>query len=240
MATADEERHEEVYDMLVIGAGVSGVSMAKNAIASGMRTLVIERSDHAGGLWHYDPDAYGVMKFTHINVSKHNYCFSDFPVPDDVPDYMHHSHMTKYINDYVDHFDLCRHVRFNTSVVELASAAAQQQPQQPDAAGSAGGGAPEAENGARGSITVTGSGSGGGGGGGTSGQLQPPGTPGLHLPRPPSPGKRASASGVLLRRGKAKCWIPALSCGPSPRDLHLALARTEPASTEGTYQLVES
>ena len=210
MATADEERHEEVYDMLVIGAGVSGVSMAKNAIASGMRTLVIERSDHVGGLWHYDPDAYGVMKFTHINVSKHNYCFSDFPVPDDVPDYMHHSHMTKYINDYVDHFDLRRHVRFNTSVVELASAAAQQQPQQPDAASSAGGGTAEAEDGARGSITVTGSGSGGGGGGGTSvlraravavacGHHAKP-----HVPRWPGQGRFESSGGTVVHSVRFK------------------------------------
>ena len=160
-----EGMSDVVWDMVVIGAGVSGVSMAKNAIASGMRTLVLERSDHVGGLWHYDPDAYGVMAFTHINVSKHNYSFSDFPVPEDVPDFMHHTHMTKYINDYVDHFDLRRHVRFNTSVVRLASATAQQQPQQPgddDAAGGSGGSGGgahmcvgEAADGARWSISTT-------------------------------------------------------------------------------------
>ena len=53
------------------------------------------------------------------NVSKHNYCFSDFPFPDDVPDYPHNKDMAKYIKDYATHFDLEKHIEFFTKVKRL-------------------------------------------------------------------------------------------------------------------------
>ena len=69
-------------DAVVIGAGISGLAAAKNLIQDGLKVAVIEATDHVGGLWQFTEDGYGVMSFTHINVSKHNYCFSDFPFPD--------------------------------------------------------------------------------------------------------------------------------------------------------------
>lgn len=53
------------------------------------------------------------------NVSKHNYCFSDFPFPDDVPDYPHHTHMAEYINSYAEHFGIKDHISFSTKVVRV-------------------------------------------------------------------------------------------------------------------------
>ena len=94
------------------------------------------------GLWQFRESEYGVMSFTHINVrpaltaaahhklgcltlgslqvSKENYCFSDYPFPDETPDYPHHTQMAAYVNSYVDHFDLRRHIRFNTTVTRLS------------------------------------------------------------------------------------------------------------------------
>ena len=42
----------------------------------------------------------------HIDTSKHRLAFEDYPVPDNWPDFPHHSQMLAYFNDYVDHFDL--------------------------------------------------------------------------------------------------------------------------------------
>ena len=106
----------------MIGAGISGVAAAKNLREDGLSVVVFEATDHVGGLWQFTEDGYGVMRFTHINVSKHNYCFSDFPFPEDTPDYPHWSDMAKYINAYVDHFDVRRLIRFNTRVVRAAQA----------------------------------------------------------------------------------------------------------------------
>ena len=105
--------------MAVIGAGISGVTAAKNLTQDGLSVVVLEAEDHVGGLWQFTERGYGVMRFTHINVSKHNYCFSDFPFPDDTPDYPHWDHMARYVNDYVDHFNVRPLIRFNTRVQRL-------------------------------------------------------------------------------------------------------------------------
>jgi hypothetical protein len=108
------------FDVAVIGAGISGVTTAKNLRQDGLTVVVLEATDHVGGLWQFTESGYGVMRFTHINVSKHNYCFSDYPFPDNTPDYPHWEQMARYINDYVDHFDVRRHIRFNTRVRRAA------------------------------------------------------------------------------------------------------------------------
>lgn len=57
-------------------------------------------------------------------MSKHNYCFSDFPFPDDVPDYPSHTHMADYIKSYAKHFGVSKHICFNTKVVKIEKAPA--------------------------------------------------------------------------------------------------------------------
>ncbi|KFW76863.1 Dimethylaniline monooxygenase [N-oxide-forming] 5, partial [Phalacrocorax carbo] len=46
-----------------------------------------------------------------INTSKEMMCFSDFPVPEDFPNYMHNSKIMEYFRMYAQHFDLLRHIR---------------------------------------------------------------------------------------------------------------------------------
>jgi protoporphyrinogen oxidase len=40
------------YDVIVIGSGISGLSLASYAAAAGLRTLVLEKSERAGGCFH--------------------------------------------------------------------------------------------------------------------------------------------------------------------------------------------
>eukprot|EP00002_Diphylleia_rotans_P023753 TRINITY_DN4674_c0_g2_i1.p1 TRINITY_DN4674_c0_g2~~TRINITY_DN4674_c0_g2_i1.p1 ORF type:complete len:523 (-),score=99.94 TRINITY_DN4674_c0_g2_i1:186-1754(-) len=100
------------YDVIVIGGGISGIAALKCSLEGGLKTILLEGSNRLGGLWAYSEKEYGVMSFTHINVSKQNYCFSDLSFDENAPDYPHHSHMCAYVNKYVDHFDLRRHVKF--------------------------------------------------------------------------------------------------------------------------------
>lgn len=81
-----------------------------------------ESSDGIGGLWRYDDNRHGVAAFTHINVSKHNYCFSDFPFDSSTPDYPHHSQMLQYLQAYALKFRLLPHIMFNTTVQSVALA----------------------------------------------------------------------------------------------------------------------
>ncbi|CAG5136608.1 unnamed protein product [Candidula unifasciata] len=106
-------------DAIVIGAGISGLVTAKTLKEDNFAVTIIERSSDIGGLWTFRENDYGVMSFTHINVSKYNYAFSDFPFPESVPDYPHHSDMAKYIKDYASHFALNELVHFNLRVVGI-------------------------------------------------------------------------------------------------------------------------
>jgi phytoene dehydrogenase-like protein len=57
---------EKVYDVVVVGAGISGLATAKNVLDAGFSVVVLEQSDHVGGLWQYQDKGYGVMAFTHM------------------------------------------------------------------------------------------------------------------------------------------------------------------------------
>lgn len=106
-------------DVIVIGAGISGLAAAKCLAESGLEPVVLERTGEVGGLWTFREHDYGVMRFTHINVSKYNYCFSDFPFPEEAPDYPHNTDMAQYIQDYCKHFDVYRHIRFHRKVLSV-------------------------------------------------------------------------------------------------------------------------
>lgn len=106
-------------DVVVVGAGISGLVTGKCMREDGFKVTIIERTGEIGGLWTYREKDYGVMRCTHINVSKYNYCFSDFPFPDDVADFPHHTDMAKYIVDYANHFKVPELIRFHTKVLSI-------------------------------------------------------------------------------------------------------------------------
>ncbi|CAC5402816.1 FMO [Mytilus coruscus] len=62
---------------------------------------------------------YNMYKINFRNVSKYNYCFSDFPFPDDVPDYPHNVDMAKYIKSYTNHFKLNEIIKLYRKVVSI-------------------------------------------------------------------------------------------------------------------------
>lgn len=106
-------------DVCVIGAGISGLATAKCLREAGLDVVMYESTGEVGGLWVFRENYYGVMRFTHINVSKQNYCFSDFPFPEDSPEFPHNSEMAKYIGDYTNHFNISECVRYHRKVTKL-------------------------------------------------------------------------------------------------------------------------
>src|SRR3569623_986905 len=51
-----------------------------------------------------------VMKSTVINTSKEMTAYSDFPPPDDFPNFMHQSKMYEYFQMYAENFGLLPHI----------------------------------------------------------------------------------------------------------------------------------
>ncbi|KAJ8277844.1 hypothetical protein GJAV_G00080760 [Gymnothorax javanicus] len=109
-----------VRRVAVIGAGSSGLASIKSCLEEGLEPLCFESSDDIGGLWRYkevsEPNRANIYKSLTINVSKEMMCYSDFPIPADYPNYMHHSRILQYYRLYAEHFKLLQHIRFKTSV----------------------------------------------------------------------------------------------------------------------------
>lgn len=107
----------------IIGAGPSGITALKNLATNGFNVTCFEMNDQIGGNWVYQ-DKTGhssVFKTTHIISSKKFSEYTDFPMPEDYPDYPSGSELLAYFNSYVNKFDLKKHIRFNTKVIKTIS-----------------------------------------------------------------------------------------------------------------------
>uniref|UniRef100_A0A672JIH9 Flavin-containing monooxygenase n=1 Tax=Salarias fasciatus TaxID=181472 RepID=A0A672JIH9_SALFA len=107
-----------VHRVAVIGAGPSGLTSMKACLDEGMVPTCFETSDDVGGLWKFKakPNRASIYRSLTINISKEMMCYSDFPIPADYPNYMHHSKILKYFKMYAEHFKLLQHIRFQTAV----------------------------------------------------------------------------------------------------------------------------
>ncbi|XP_038855462.1 flavin-containing monooxygenase 5-like isoform X2 [Salvelinus namaycush] len=107
----------------VIGAGPSGLTSIKSCLDEGLEPTCFESSDDIGGLWRFketpEPGRSSIYRSLVVNTSKEMMCFSDFPMPADYPNYMLHSQLLQYFRLYAQHFDLLRHITFQTSVLTV-------------------------------------------------------------------------------------------------------------------------
>ncbi|XP_033732101.1 dimethylaniline monooxygenase [N-oxide-forming] 5-like [Pecten maximus] len=107
----------------VIGAGASGIAAIKCCLDEGLEPTCFERTDDIGGLWNYTESVRSgqacVMKSTVINTSKEMMAYSDFPIPNEYPLFLHNTHVKRYFDTYVDHFNLKKYIRFQTEVLKI-------------------------------------------------------------------------------------------------------------------------
>lgn len=100
----------------VIGAGSSGLAAARHFLALGFEVHVFEREDDLGGNWNYGKPCARIYRTTHTISSKPGTEFPDFPMPQEFPDYPHHTLVLAYLRAYADHFGLIEHIHFSTGV----------------------------------------------------------------------------------------------------------------------------
>ncbi|KAM4722716.1 flavin-containing monooxygenase 5-like [Rhinophrynus dorsalis] len=107
----------------IIGAGASGLVAIKTCLEEGLEPTCFERTDDIGGLWRFKEESENgrasIYKSVIINTSKEMMCYSDFPIPDDFPNFMHNSKILKYFKMYAEHFQLTKHIQFKTSVCSV-------------------------------------------------------------------------------------------------------------------------
>ncbi|GAB4435066.1 MAG: NAD(P)/FAD-dependent oxidoreductase [Turneriella sp.] len=98
----------------IIGAGFSGLGMAKKLKDAGIEDFVIlEAADEVGGTWR-DSKYPGAA----VDVPNHLYSYSFAQNPDWTRMFSDSDEIQRYIVDIADHFDLRRKIRFNTKIVE--------------------------------------------------------------------------------------------------------------------------
>ncbi|XP_073212457.1 dimethylaniline monooxygenase [N-oxide-forming] 4-like isoform X2 [Lepidochelys kempii] len=106
-----------VQRVAIIGAGSSGLASIKCCLDEGLEPTCFEQSHDIGGLWRFtEAGRISVYRSVITNTSKEMMCFSDFPFPEDFPNYMNHSRLLEYFRMYAEHFSLLRYIRFKTTV----------------------------------------------------------------------------------------------------------------------------
>lgn len=90
----------------MVGAGPSGLALARAFLADGLPIEVFERHHDVGGIW--DPDNLGspIYKSAHFISSKTMSGFPDFPMPDEFPDYPSYRQILQYLRDFADRYSL--------------------------------------------------------------------------------------------------------------------------------------
>jgi len=108
----------ELPKVAVIGAGSSGITALKALVERGFDVTCYEASDRVGGNWVFGNQngMSAAYRSLHINTSRERMEYSDYPMPKSYPDFPHHSQIAEYFNNYIDHFGLRDHIRFEAAV----------------------------------------------------------------------------------------------------------------------------
>ena len=108
----------------VIGAGSSGIAACQVLNERGIPFDCFEKGSEVGGNWRYanDNEMSSAYRSLFINTSKRLMQYASYPMPDDYPDYPHHSQIAAYFDDYVDHFGFRDRIRFRTEVTSVEPA----------------------------------------------------------------------------------------------------------------------
>ncbi|WP_433413991.1 SDR family NAD(P)-dependent oxidoreductase [Microtetraspora malaysiensis] len=99
----------------VVGGGAAGIAAVKALIEADVPVLGIERADGLGGLWRLD-DATASYEGLCLNTSKPRTQFSDFPMPEEWPDYPTRAQMLEYLLAYADRSGVAERFRFGTTL----------------------------------------------------------------------------------------------------------------------------
>ncbi|MFE9686652.1 flavin-containing monooxygenase [Streptomyces sp. NPDC006285] len=96
----------------IIGAGVAGLTTAKVLKQTGHDVVVFDTAPDVGGVWSVTRRYPGVS----TQSPKQQYSLSDFPMPDDYPEWPSGPQVQAYLASYAEHFGLSPHLRLNTTV----------------------------------------------------------------------------------------------------------------------------
>lgn len=97
------------------------MAAAKALLDCGLGFVCFEKGSDIGGMWRYENDnglscAYRSL---HIDTSRNNLGYSDFPIASDKPDFLSHHELLAYLEAYAERFNVRRGIAFNTAVLSV-------------------------------------------------------------------------------------------------------------------------
>jgi flavin-binding monooxygenase-like protein len=110
-----------VAQVCIIGAGSSGIAACQVLQARGIEFDCFEKGSGVGGNWRYGNDngMSSAYRSLFINTSRAMMEYATYPMPDEYPDYPHHTQIARYFEDYVDHFGFRDRIAFRTEVTRV-------------------------------------------------------------------------------------------------------------------------
>ncbi len=105
----------------IIGAGASGICLAKYLLEVGLDVTVFEIGTKIGGMWVYENDSgrSSAYKTLHINTAKNLTNYSDFKFKDSVQRFPSHYDMHEYLHEYAEYFGVKERIRFRSEVTNI-------------------------------------------------------------------------------------------------------------------------
>lgn len=107
------------HDILVIGAGPSGLAATRILRDAGFDVLGLERHSGVGGIWDIDNPGTPMYESAHLISSRTQSALDDFDMSDDLPDYPSHRQLLDYLRAYADHHGIAASYRFGVDVTSL-------------------------------------------------------------------------------------------------------------------------
>lgn len=96
---------------LIIGAGPVGLAMAAALKRHGIDYDHVEAAAGLGGNWHH-----GVYSTVHTVSSKRSTAYSDYPMPDDYPEFPSGAQMLRYLENYARDRGIADRITYNKAV----------------------------------------------------------------------------------------------------------------------------
>lgn len=108
--------HQHTLDVVIVGAGPSGLILAKQFSQTSINFKVFERNSDVGGIWDINAPNSPMYESAHFISSRTLSGFPGFPMPADFPDYPSHQQLHTYIRSFADTYQLRKHIQFDTAI----------------------------------------------------------------------------------------------------------------------------
>jgi len=106
----------QLNNACIIGAGPSGLAAARVLKTYGIVFDQYERHSDVGGIWDIENPGSAMYESAHFISSKYLSGYTNYPMPEDYPDYPNHHQILSYIKSFARDFGLYETIQFNTSV----------------------------------------------------------------------------------------------------------------------------